>query len=371
MLLSEGAQFDLARHRVFVKMLQQTDRKTRHMAKTIAVGIIGLERVGASVGLALKRYNAEKNAAQQFTITGYDTDSGTLDSARKAGAVDRAARNATDAAANQDIVVLALPYGEGQGAYNAIAGALRPGAVVLDCAPLKVPALEWAKVIPSGAFALGVLPIVNPKYLFDGRDSVEFAAADLFDKGAWLIAPGASAAGDAIELASDFAGLIGASTLFVDPVEVDAWITAVDLLPALIGFASFYSLAGSDAWKDAQRAGGAAFGRLTHHLYDTHPDDLRDMLLANRTAMTLHLDRLIDTLSSLRNALARGDRSALEAALIGASDEYNGWINRRVKGQWDALPSADQPSRSDMIMSGLFGSAIAKRIKRGDKKDGT
>ncbi|PJF25651.1 MAG: hypothetical protein CUN53_11700 [Phototrophicales bacterium] len=370
MVLSEGAQLDLARRRTSVKILQQTDRKMRAMAKTIAVGIIGLERVGASVGLALKRYNAEKNAAQQFTITGYDTDSATVEAARKASAIDRAARSAADAAANQDIVVLALPYGEGQGAYNAIADALRPGAVVLDCAPLKVPAMEWAKVIPAGAFALGVLPIVSPKYLFDGRDSVEFAAADLFDKGAWLIAPGANAAGDAIELASDFAGLIGASPLFVDPVEVDAWITAVDLLPALIGFAAFYSLAGSEAWKDAQRAGGAAFGRLTHHLYDTHPDDLRDMLMANRIALTHHLDRLIDTFASLRNALARADRSALEAALIGASDEYNGWINRRVKGQWDALPSADQPSRSDMIMSGLFGSAIAKRIKGGDKKDG-
>ncbi len=340
------------------------------MAKTIAVGIIGLGRLGASVGLALKRHHTDKSAAQQFAITGFDTDSATVDAARKAGAVDRAARTAADAAAHQDIVVLALPFGEGQGAYNAIADALRPGAVVLDCAPLKAPALEWAKALPAGAFALGVLPIVSPKYLFDGRDSVEFAAADLFDKGAWLIAPGASAAGDAIELASDFAGLMGASPLFVDPVEADAWVTAVELLPALIGFAAFYSLAGSAAWKDAQRAGSAALGRLTHHLYDTHPDDLRDMLLMNRTALTVHLDRLIDTLSSLRAALARADRSALEAALIGASDAYNAWINRRVKGQWEALPSADQPTRSDMIMSGLFGSAIAKRLKRGDKKDG-
>ena len=340
------------------------------MAKTIAVGIIGLERVGASVGLALKGYNMQKNAAQEFTITGFDTDSATVDAARKVSAIDRAARNAADAAANQDIVVLALPYGEGQGAYQAIADALRPGAVVLDCAPLKVPALEWAKAIPAESFALGVLPIVSPKYLFDGRDSVEFAAADLFDKGAWLIAPGASAAGDAIELASDFAGLVGAAPLFVDPVEVDAWIAAVDLMPALIGFASFYSLVSSDAWKDAQRAGGAAFGRLTHHLYDTHPDDLRDMLLANRGAMALHLDRLIETLTGLRTALARNDRSALEAALVGASDEYNGWINRRVKGQWDNLPAAEQPTRSDMVMSSLFGSTIAKRIKRGDKKGG-
>jgi prephenate dehydrogenase len=338
---------------------------------TISVGIIGLGRVGASIGLALKRRGAEKTAGQQFSITGYDTDSATVDSARKLSAIDRAARSAADAAANQDIVVLALPYGEGQGAYQALAGALRPGAVVLDCAPLKVPALEWAKALPSGTFALGVLPIVSPKYLFDGRDSVEFAAADLFDKGAWLIAPGAGAAGDAIELASDFAALLGAAPLFVDPVEVDAWIAAVELLPALIGFASFYSLVSSEAWRDAQRAGGAALGRLTHHLYDTHPDDLRDMLLASRAALTPHLDRLIDTLTILRTALARGDRSTLEAALVSASDAYSVWINRRVKGQWDDLPAADQPSRSDMIMLGLFGSALAKRLKGGSKKDGT
>lgn len=340
------------------------------MATTIKVGIIGLGRVGASVGLALKRYQAGKGVTQRFIITGYDADREEQDTAKRLDAIDQTARYPVDAASGQDIVVLAVSYGEGEGAYYAIAKSLRDGAVVLDCAPLKLPALEWAKALPKGAHALGVTPTLNPKYLFEGRDAAQFAAADLFDKGTWLIAPGAAAAGEAIELASDFAGLVGAAPLFVDPHELDTWLSAVELLPAVLGFASFYALLTSDVWNDAQRAGDSSLGRLTHHVFDTHPDDLRDLLLANRTTMALHLDRLTETLTALRGALARNDRAALESALIAAADGYQSWINRRVSAKWDTTTAPEQPTRSDLIMSGLFGSAIAKRLKRDGKTDG-
>jgi prephenate dehydrogenase len=341
------------------------------MAKTINVGILGLERIGVSVGLALKRCNAGKDAAQQFVITGYDTQANAGERAKELKAVDQVVRDPAAAAAQQDIVVLALPFGEVQGAYRAMAPSLRMGAVVLDCSTLKAPANEWAtKHLPEHAHAVGVMPILNAKYLFDGRDAADFAAADLFDKGAWLVAPGANSASDAVELASDFGLLLGAVPLFVDPVELDSWSVAVELMPALIGFGAFYTLLRSDHWQDAQRAGNPAFGRLTHHLYDLHPDDLRDLLLTpgQRLSLVQHMDRLIDTLTQLRGAVAKGDKAALEAALVESSEQYNVWVNRRVKGDWDeGKGRVDQPSRSDMLMSGLFGTALAKRFKRDGK----
>jgi prephenate dehydrogenase len=339
------------------------------MPKTIAIGILGLGRIGTSVGLALKRRNADKDSPQQFVITGYDTAPAAAESARKRGALDSVARQPDSAAANQDIVVLTLPHGETAGAYRAISGALRPGAVILDAGLLKQPSSEAAQALPPAVHAVGVTPILNPAYLFDGRDAAEYAAADLFDKGAWLIAPDARSAGDAIELASDFALLVGATPLFVDPVELDAWTTSVEIMPALLGFAAFYSLLRADGWENAQRAGNPAFARLTHHLYDVHPDDLRDLLVANRLGVVQSLDRLIETLTVLRGAVAKNDKHTLEAALVESSEQYSTWINRRTRGEWGDNPiqNAGQPDRRDMIMSGLFGTAIAKRLKRDGK----
>ncbi len=339
------------------------------MPKTIAVGILGLGRIGASVGMALKRRSADKDSAQQFAITGYDTSSDAVEQARKRGAIDTSVRNPADAAANQDIVVLALPHGETAGAYRAIAAGLRPGVVVLDAALLKQPSSDAAKGLPPTAHVVGVTPVLNPNYLFDGRDAAEYAAADLFDKGAWLIAPDARASGDAIELASDFALLVGAQPLFVDPVELDAWTVSVELIPALLGFASFFTLTRTDGWTNAQRAGNPAFARLTHHLYDTHPDDLRDLLLANRLGVVQQIDRLMETLTILRGAVAKNDKLTLEAALIEASEQYSVWINRRTNGDWGDNPAQNaRINRSDTILSGLFGTAITKRMKRDNKE---
>ena len=126
--------------------------------------------------------------------------------AQKLGAVDSTPRSVVDAARNRDIVVLALPYSEVQAAYRVIGSELRPGAVVLDLSPLKLPSIKWAEAhLPETAYMVGATPILNPKYLFDGLDDVDHAAADLFDGGTFLLMPATNAPKDAVELATDFA----------------------------------------------------------------------------------------------------------------------------------------------------------------------
>ncbi len=73
------------------------------MATTITVGIIGLGRVGVSVGLALKRYNARKDARQQFDITGYAADNAEMQTAKTLNAVDHPVRNIVAAASDKDV----------------------------------------------------------------------------------------------------------------------------------------------------------------------------------------------------------------------------------------------------------------------------
>jgi prephenate dehydrogenase len=338
---------------------------------TITVGILGLGRIGTSVGLALKRYNAQKDARQQFTISGFDSHDSSAETARKNGAVDSLARNPVDAAANKDIVVIALSYGEVQGAYRIIGTELHPSTVVLDTSPLKLPSMEWAdKYLSSEVHMVSITPVVNAKYLFDGADDAEHAAADLFDKGIMLLMPSVTSAKDAVELASDFSQLLGATPRFADPVEHDGWIAATEGLPALLGVAAFHMLREDEGWGDTQRAANPAFGRLTHHLYDTHPDDLRDLLLQNRQNVIRHLDQMTETLRTLRAVLAQNDRAALEEALIESAKSYNEWLIRRQKARWDDRDESQSPQSRELFMGGLLGGYLSKRLRGGKDDEG-
>jgi len=334
----------------------------------INVAILGLGRVGASVGLALARYSERKDARQKFEIVGFDPRSGVASAAEKRGAVQRTVRNVHDAVADKDIVFIALPYAEVETVFREIADGLRTDVVVLDASPLKLPSLEWrAKLLPAHVHLVGITPVVNPRYLFDGLNDTDHAAADFFDDGFMLVMPDPRAAKAAVELATDFSALLGATPHFVDPDEHDGLVAATEGLPALLGAMTFYMLQHGEGWTDARRMGNPAFGQLTHHLVDTHPDDLRDLLLNNRQNVTRYLGELIEVMTSFQDILVRGDRAGLEAALVESYDAYQVWLSKRTSGRWDET-SKTGPDNTDSLMSGLIGNYLTKRL-RGENSD--
>jgi prephenate dehydrogenase len=341
------------------------------MANVINIGILGMGRIGASFGMALKRYNGVKNAPQQFTVTAYDNNDKRLNMAKERGAFDHQSRNLYDAIRDKALIFIALPYSEVQLAYREIAGAASPGTVIMDASPLKSTSLAWAdKALKSDSdvHLICVTPIFNPNYLFDGLDDTEHAAADLFDKGGMLLLPSAKCAPEAVELISDLCELIGAPPRYADPEEHDGWAAATEGLPALLGLATMYSLTRTQSWKDAQRQGNNSFGRLIHHLYDTHPDDLRDLLLNNRASMVRQLDNLSETLNSLRDILAQNDVASLEAALIETTDAAHLWVTNRKENRWDGDGKTSEGSTSGMIMTSLLGGFVMRRIRGDDEK---
>lgn len=338
---------------------------------TVSVAILGLGRVGASVALALKRYNSSKDAAHQFEVTCADLRAGVREDAQKMNLPGKIERNLYEAARGRDIVVLALPYADVQAAYKSLAREFRPGAVVLDTSPLKQPSLNWAQAnLPQEVHMVGITPVINPKYLFDGLDDTLHAQADLFDKGNMLLMPSVSAVPEAIALATDFSVILGSTPHFADPIEHDSLVALTDGLPGLLGVALFYTAHRREGWNDAQRITNAPFGRLTHQLYDTHPDDLRDAWLHNRDSLIMHLDALMETLRLFRGILAQTDQTALEGALIESSEAYSAWVNRRHNARWDEEKSGDKgTSLGGLMMTNLMGGFISKRLqgrKNGD-----
>lgn len=336
----------------------------------VNVTILGLERLGTSFGLALKRYMAQDGAKHKFTITGFDERSYNEKTARKRGAIDNTARRPVGAVENAHIVLLTEPYFTTETRLQEISPALMPGAVVLDTAPLKVPSITWAKDYLTAdperaAYMVGITPVLNPEVLHESNIEIEGAREDLFDRGTLVLAPAADCPAEAVELASEVARIIGASVHFMDPAEHDGLAAAMEGMPALMTTALFRMYATAEAWDDLRRLANPSFGLATQHLRYQHADSLWGLLYKNRDNTTRYLTALIETLTDLRDSMLEDeDGLALEAVLVENAEKYKEWENQRLANRWE---KEDDAPTGDGFMSTMGGMLFGRRTKKDDK----
>ncbi len=76
----------------------------------VNVTIIGLQQLGLSFGLAIKRLMKAPNAQHTFTITGSDEENDRIKAARTLGAIDQETRDPADSVAKADLVIMTSPY---------------------------------------------------------------------------------------------------------------------------------------------------------------------------------------------------------------------------------------------------------------------
>jgi prephenate dehydrogenase len=332
----------------------------------VNVGILGLGRLGASLGLALKRYT-ENGGGHNFIVAGYDSIPQNVKTAQTMKAVDDVKGRPEDVAKGKDMIFMTLPAHEAEMVYPIIADSIRQGVVVFDLSSTKRKMMQLAEksLTPKG-HVIGISAIVNPKYLFHGVLDTEHATADYFERGVLMIMPSVKADKDAIALATDVANIVGAVAHFYDVNEYDVLSTAVDGLPPLLGAIAFYTLYKTSGWTDLIRASNPDFAMLTHSLYDRHPDDLRAVWMNGATDLARYLDAMITNLAQVRSVLLNKDEKALTAFLDETSAEYELWLNRRMKPEWE-LEEKTKPENA--TFRGLMRSMLGGFVVGGDRKD--
>jgi len=343
---------------------------------TVYLAILGLGRLGASFGLALKRYGRTPGAKHQFVISGYDETYSVTQSARKADAIDHEARTAGAAIANADLVILAARYGLHNDLYQVFGPDLKPGAVLLDFSPLKLRAIaRAAEYLPRdeqgnfAAFMVGATAILNPAVLLDPAVDSANARADLFDKGTLVLAPAVDCRAEAIELASDLGALLGMTVHFADPAEHDGLIGIMEALPLLAGLGLFQAANQHPAWDDLRRFGNPAFTLATLGLTQYAAEDAVTFFEGNREQAAQALDTLIKTLTTLRNLLTDDDPHLIEAAFEDAIVRRDQWLRARESNKWEAKTEV-KPTENISFL-GIMGTHILPRgMRPGDNKSG-
>ena len=326
----------------------------------IEMTILGMNQIGASLGLALGQYKGEIHR------TGHDKDSKRAPKAQKIGAVDRTSINLPASVENADVVVLALPLDEVRMTLEVIAPVIKSGCVILDMSTNKIAIAEWAKeLLPEERYYVTMAPSLNPRYLHEIDLTVDNAHDDLFRDGAMVISSPPGMHADAIKLAADITILVGAKPYFADPYEVDGLNAASDTLPKLVAAAVMMANHGQPSWREGRKLAGRAFAESTEPVLQLDEnDDLGQSALLNADNTVRVLDDLIVQLHEVRALIAEQDKEGLKAYMEKARQSRLEWWAQRQQADWDRIVDEPEYPSAGEIFGRLFGLGRRKKEKK-------
>lgn len=304
--------------------------------KTGNITVIGLGRTGTSVGLALRR------TATDITIVGHDPDRDRMQAAQALGAFDAVQPSLGRAAADADILIIALPADLVESTLAAIGDRVQEHALVLDLSPLKAAGQAWAHTHLRRGHFVGAAPVLAASALEDGRRGPEAARADLFQNSLICLVPSPKADPKAVETAVTLGGLLGAKPFFLDAVEYDSLVKGVETLPGLVAAAVFRAMTRSTGWRDMLRFAGLPFAASTSALQDE--SEIAVLALTDREATLRWLDAVLVELEQIRQWVAGQESERLSAYLSHLQAERQRWLAEREENDWEEHVTPDVQS---------------------------
>ncbi len=299
---------------------------------SVQITILGLDRVGASLGLALA------SAKNQVTRVGSDARIDISRLAVKQGVVDRATFNLPEAVSKADAVVLALPVEDMRLNMEAIAADLKPGVVILDMSMVPSQFLAWAKELfpQEDRYPLTFTPALNPAYFNDMEYGLVGAHADLFQNSSIFIANPLGVDESAIQFAENLARLVGASPVFADAQEMDGLISSTRLLPELLSAAFVGATIGKPGWQEARRLAGGPYAQVSQALQGIEGEKSPGQAaLVNRAGALNGIDVLVDELLTLRSLIEAGEGEKLDERLNRARERRADWLRQRSTARYE------------------------------------
>jgi prephenate dehydrogenase len=270
------------------------------------LALLGLGYMGGSLALAARGLGISGRAV------GYDPDPQAAAVARQRGIVDAVAATPVEAVAGARLVVLAAPVRSLVPLAQAIAGAVAPGALVIDIGSVKQPVVAGIEATALAGRFVGCHPLA-------GTEATGPAAADaaLYRGKPCFVCPGPRADPAAVARAGALWAALEASVLTLDPEAHDVFMAAASHLPHVSAFALAAALE-EDADMLVRRIPASyppTSLRDSTRVAASNPAVWRDIMLANGHHLLPLVRRLEGRLGELRATLEAGDPDALEALL--------------------------------------------------------
>ncbi|MEJ8569849.1 prephenate/arogenate dehydrogenase family protein [Microbaculum marinum] len=266
------------------------------------LALIGIGLIGSSIARVVRRDGLAGHVAVQTRRPE------TLERARSLDLGDSYTTDAADAVRDADLVIVCVPVGASGAVAEAIAPALKTGAIVSDVGSTKTSVIaQMAPHIPPGVRLVPAHPIAGTEH--SGPDA---GFADLFRNRWCLITPPEGTDETAVDLVTRFWTACGANTDIMTPDHHDMVLAITSHVPHLIAYnivgtaAELEEVTNSEVMKFS--AGG--FRDFTR-IAASDPTMWRDVFLNNREAVLEMLGRFTEDLTALQRAIRWGDGDAL------------------------------------------------------------
>jgi prephenate dehydrogenase len=322
------------------------------------ITIIGLGVIGSSIGAALQR---EPNNVE---IVGHDKDPKQAGEAKQRGHVHKTAWNLHRACDGAELVITAVPQGELPELYSQIAEDLKPGSLVFSLVDVMQPALAAAESNLPGhvGFAMGH-PIIT------GLSGPVEPSANLFENSVFCLAASVNTAPNAVELAHNLIGRVGAEPFFIDVQEHDGVVALIEQLPQLIASALMNLSTSLPGWRESKRLAGRQFAQTT----DVHRsgEALASAFQANRENLLLRLTQFEEELQKWHQLLAESNEEELAETLKSSLIERIRWETEASVQEWqeDKLSTGSvEENQSGLLRQMFLGNLFQSRRRGTDDK---
>ena len=267
------------------------------------VALIGIGLINSSLARVLRR---DKIAGE---IVACARRQETLDTATKLGLCDRTTLDLAAAVAGADLVVLGTPLSAYADIAQAIAGALKPGAIVTDVGSVKQAVIRDVKPhMPAGVHFVAGHPVAGTEH--SGPAS---GFAELFHDRWCIITPLPDTDARALARVTALWQAAGMKVLTMDAEHHDLVLAITSHLPHLIA----YTIVGTatdleDTLKSEVIKFSAGGFRDFTRIAASDPVMWRDVFLNNREAVLEMLQRFSEDLTALQRAIRWGEGQKLE-----------------------------------------------------------
>jgi cyclohexadieny/prephenate dehydrogenase len=267
------------------------------------VALIGIGLINSSLAHVLRR---DKLAAE---IVACARRQETLDTAARLGLCDRTTLDPAAAVGGADLVVLGTPLSAYAGIAQAIAGALKPGAIVTDVGSVKQAVIRDIKPhLPAGVHFVAGHPVAGTEH--SGPAS---GFAELFHDRWCILTPLADTDPGALARVTALWQAAGMKVLTMDAEHHDLVLAITSHLPHLIA----YTIVGTatdleDTLKSEVIKFSAGGFRDFTRIAASDPIMWRDVFLNNREAVLEMLQRFSEDLTALQRAIRWGEGQKLE-----------------------------------------------------------
>lgn len=250
--------------------------------------VVGTGLIGGSIGAALRRLG--------WIVTGFDLEPERAERAVEIGAADHAGRDR-----EAELVFVATPAGAVATAVGESLGA-HPWAVVTDVAGVKGAVVAQ---VDDPRF-VGGHPMAGSE-----QEGVDGSDPDMFQGATWVLTPGPHTDPVAFTTVRSVVASLGASVVELPAQRHDDMVAMVSHVPHLTA-ATLMNLAADTALEHATllRLAAGGFRDMTR-IAAGEPSIWPDVCAENQAGILEVLDRLMASLSDIREVVAAGDRGRL------------------------------------------------------------